>query len=212
MKPKLIIYDFDGVICDSVNVKTQAFAELYKSHGKKIQDQVVRYHLEHGGISRFEKIRYFQDTLLQSPASKEQIQELAGNFADMVKEKVIASMYINGAKEFIQQHAENCPQYICTGTPEVEIIEILERRNLTSFFKGIYGSPKTKTQIINQILAATGYKAEEGIFLGDAMTDYKAAKEYGMPFIGIKSNDTVFPEGTFVIEDFTDKKLETFLL
>lgn len=209
---KCFIYDFDGVICDSVNVKTLAFAELYKSYGKEIQDQVVRYHLEHGGISRFEKIRYFQNTLLQSPASEEKIQELAEDFADMVKEKVIASMYINGAKEFIQQHADNCSQYICTGTPEVEIIEILESRNLTSFFKGIYGSPKTKTQIINHILVATGYKAEEGIFLGDAMTDYKAAKECGMPFIGIKSNDTVFPKGTIVIEDFTDKKLETFLI
>ena len=106
----------------------------------------------------------------------------------------------------------NCPQYICTGTPEVEIIEILDRRNLTSFFKGIYGSPKTKTQIINLILAATGYKAEEGIFLGDAMTDYKAAKECGMPFIAIKSDDTVFPKGTNVIKDFTDKKLESFQL
>jgi phosphoglycolate phosphatase-like HAD superfamily hydrolase len=212
MKPKLIIYDFDGVICDSVNVKTQAFAELYKSHGKEIQDQVISYHLEHGGISRFEKIRYFQETLLQSPASEEKVQELAGNFTDMVKEKVIASMYINGAKEFIQQHADICEQYICTGTPEVEIIEIIHRRGLTSFFKGVYGSPKTKTQIINEILSATGYKAEESVFLGDAMTDYKAAKVCGMPFIGIKSNDTVFPEGTFVLEDFNDKKLETFLL
>lgn len=200
------------MICDSVNVKTQAFAELYKSYGKEIQDQVIRYHLEHGGISRFEKIRYFQDTLLQSLASEEKVQELAGNFADMVKEKVIASMYINGAKEFIQQNADICSQYVCTGTPEVEIIEILDKRGLTSFFKGVYGSPKTKTQIITQILAAIGYKAEEGIFLGDAMTDYKAAKECGMPFVGIKSNDTVFPEGTFVIEDFTDKKLETLLL
>jgi HAD superfamily hydrolase (TIGR01549 family) len=212
MKPKLIIYDFDGVICDSVNVKTWAFAELYKSYGKEIQDQVVRYHLEHGGISRFEKIRYFQGTLLQSPVSEEKIQEIAGDFAYMVKEKVIASMYINGAKEFIQQHADKLPQFICTGTPEVEIIEILERRNLTSFFKGIFGSPKSKIQIIHQILTESEQKAEECIFVGDAMTDYKAAKECGMPFVGLKSNDTVFPEGTFVIEDFTDKKLETFLL
>ena len=99
MKPKLIIYDFDGVICDSVNVKTRAFAELYKSYGKEIQDQVVRYHLEHGGISRYEKIRYFQETILQMTTSDEQIQEIAKDFSKMVKEKVIASIFINGAKE-----------------------------------------------------------------------------------------------------------------
>ena len=33
MKPKVIIYDFDGVVCDSVNVKTEAFVKLYKSYG-----------------------------------------------------------------------------------------------------------------------------------------------------------------------------------
>lgn len=212
MKPKLIIYDFDGVICDSVNVKTRAFAELYKSYGKEVQDQVVRYHLEHGGISRYEKIRYFQETIIQMTASDEQIQEIAKDFSEMVKEKVIASIFINGAKEFIQQHADNCPQYICTGTPELEIVEILDRRGLSSFFKGIYGSPKTKTQIISQIITSTGYSVEECIFLGDAITDYKAAKVCGIPFIGMKNNDTTFPLGTFVIEDFTDKKLETFLL
>ena len=32
-KIKAIIFDYDGVIAESVNVKTEAFAELYKHYG-----------------------------------------------------------------------------------------------------------------------------------------------------------------------------------
>ena len=53
-----IIFDFDGVITDSVNIKKEAFAELYSKYGSRIQKKVVNHHLEHGGISRFDKIKY----------------------------------------------------------------------------------------------------------------------------------------------------------
>ena len=40
------------------------------------------------------------------------------------------------------------------------------------------------------------------------MTDYKAAIECNVPFIGLKNTHTVFPEGTILIDDFYDVKLE----
>jgi hypothetical protein len=43
--------------------KTNAFVELYKDYSSDIQNQVRHYHLMNGGISRFEKIRYFQEKL-----------------------------------------------------------------------------------------------------------------------------------------------------
>jgi hypothetical protein len=42
------------------------------------------------------------------------------------------------------------------------------------------------------------------------MTDYKAAKACNIPFVGIRNNETVFPEGTNLINDFNDPKLEIF--
>ena len=34
-----IFFDFDGVIADSVNVKTEAFAKMYESYGKEVKKQ-----------------------------------------------------------------------------------------------------------------------------------------------------------------------------
>jgi phosphoglycolate phosphatase-like HAD superfamily hydrolase len=212
MKPKVIIYDFDGVICDSVNIKTEAFIELYKGHGLNIQNKVKNYHVSHGGISRFEKIRYFQTELLNQPLDDKSLSLLTNRFADLVKEKVISSPYIKGAKEFIEKytHGETL-QFICTGTPESEIIEIIDRRGMSHLFSGIYGSPKTKEAIIKEILEQTCVKQNECVFFGDALTDYHAANAFDIPFIGVRSIDITFPQGTFMIDDFNDvglKKIE----
>ena len=38
---KNIIFDYDGTIADSVNIKTEAFAELYRIYGKEIERKVT---------------------------------------------------------------------------------------------------------------------------------------------------------------------------
>ena len=144
MKVKGLIYDFDGVICDSVNVKTDAFAEMYKSYGEEVQSQVVQYHLVHGGVSRFDKFKYYHNNFLGKKISDIEIDELAEQFSLLVKEKVISSKFIKGADKFLEKNSRDFIQFVCTGTPENEIIDICDRRNLSGFFEGIYGSPKKK--------------------------------------------------------------------
>ena len=56
---KGIIFDFDGVIVESVNIKTIAFKKIYKKYGNEIVNKVVDHHLSNGGMSRFEKFNYY---------------------------------------------------------------------------------------------------------------------------------------------------------
>jgi len=205
--PDVFIYDFDGVICDSVNVKTEAFLELYKGYGPEIQEKVREYHLQNGGISRIEKFRYFQSVLLKKDVTEEEINQLSTQFSLLVKENVIASPYIKGVFDFIKLNAKKL-QFICTGTPENEIYEIAERKDISHFFKNIYGSPKSKTEIINIILEQTSVSKQKCIFFGDAMTDFNTARLSNIPFIGIKNLETNFPQGTTIINDFTDPLLK----
>jgi HAD superfamily hydrolase (TIGR01549 family) len=208
--PEVIIYDFDGVICDSVNIKTEAFVDLYKSFEPKIQAQVREYHLLNGGISRYEKFKFFQSILLGKEVSEDEIINLSSQFSALVKEKVIASEYIKGAYNFIKRNAFK-KQFICSGTPEIEIYEISEKKGISSFFQQLYGSPKTKTEIINIILTQTKVSRDKCIFFGDAMTDYNAAQFCAIPFIGIKNAETTFPDGTIIIRDFEDLVLNLYI-
>ena len=36
-----VFFDFDGVILDSVDVKTQAFADMYRPSGPKVDNAIV---------------------------------------------------------------------------------------------------------------------------------------------------------------------------
>ena len=52
---KSIIFDFDGVILDSLEAKSEAFEELYADYGTSIVKKVRKYHLSNGGVSRQKK-------------------------------------------------------------------------------------------------------------------------------------------------------------
>jgi len=41
---KALFFDFDGVLADSVEVKTDAFSKLFEKFGPEIQAKVVEHH------------------------------------------------------------------------------------------------------------------------------------------------------------------------
>lgn len=198
-----IIFDFDGVICDSVNIKTEAFIELYSNYPKPITESVKKYHLEHGGISRFEKIKYFETVLLKNEYNSEIISKKAQIFSNLVKNKVVKSEYITGVINFIKKN-HNTLKFICTGTPESEIIDIVHKREINSYFTGVFGSPKSKEKIIHNIILKWKIDPKEILYFGDAMTDLYASQKYGINFVGIKNLDTKFPDNINIINDFYD--------
>lgn len=206
---KGIIFDFDGVVCDSVNVKTEAFATMYRAHGDDVVAKVVQYHHDHGGISRYEKFRYYHKELLGIALTDEEVMKLGDDFSSIALQKVIDSPYIPGVLDFIKKQHKRADLFICTGTPESEILIILKKKNLTQYFTGIFGAPKSKADIIREIMLRYHKTPEQLEFFGDAMTDYKAAMETNVKFIGVYSTTTAFPEGTVVINDFSSLVIST---
>ena len=63
---RAIAFDFDGVLAESVDIKTRAYALLFKGEGDQSIRQIVDFHLKNGGISRFEKIRKIYNDILNN--------------------------------------------------------------------------------------------------------------------------------------------------
>lgn len=61
-----VIFDFDGVIVESADIKTEAFIALYKEHGAQAVAAAVAHHQANGGISRRKKIRHIHREHLES--------------------------------------------------------------------------------------------------------------------------------------------------
>lgn len=183
---KAVFFDFDGVILDSVDVKTKAFAAMFRDYGPEIEKAVVDYHLAHGGVSRFEKFKYYYNKLLSKPIDEMELQRLGKRFNGLVLEKVLAAPFIPGALETLKELKEkSIPAFVVSGTPDDELKVIVEKRTLTDYFVEVHGSPRTKSEVVKDLLGRYHYNPSECLFVGDAMTDYAVAKEQNMIFLGI---------------------------
>jgi len=185
---KAIIFDFDGVIAESVNVKTEAFASLYEPYGKQIVKKVVQHHLANGGVSRFEKFKIYHKDLLNIELNDQNLQELSNQFSDLVVDKVIKAPYVPGALEFIKINHKKYDLYISSATPSVEIVQIVKQRKIFDYFKGVNGSPISKNKHIKKIIKSNNYKKTEVIFIGDSTSDRDAANENNIKFIARINN------------------------
>lgn len=180
-----IIFDFDGVIVESGKIKTQAFAELYRPYGDDIVAQVVQFHTQNGGMSRYHKFRHFQEHFLhQPPLTEAEEKQLDIRFSELVVEAVIAAEPVPGAIELIQRQSGRIPLFVASGTPESELKIIVERRGLTPYFTKVRGAPALKKTIIAEILSAYSLAPESVLMIGDAMADYEGAQANHTAFLG----------------------------
>ena len=199
-----IIFDFDGVVVESGKIKTQAFAELYRAYGDDIVAKVVQFHTQNGGMSRYRKFRHFQEHFLGKPPLTEAEElQLDIRFSELVVEAVIAAEPVPGAIELIRQQSGRIPLFIASGTPEVELKVIVERRGLAPYFTGVRGAPALKKTIIAEILAAHGLKPESVLMIGDAMADLEGAQANNTVFLGrvFPGDSNPFPAHIEVVPD-----------
>ena len=205
MNIKNIFFDFDGVIAESVSAKTDAFEEMYLPYGKDIATKVVEYHKLHGGVSRYEKFKYFHKEFLNELINQEKIDELAIQFSNIVLDKVINSDEVSGANYFIEKYHTKFQFWVITGTPTTEIELIAEKRKLTSFFIGLHGSPKNKRYWTENLIKKHNLKRDEIIFLGDATTDMDAAN-FSKTHFALRENE----ENKEIFKDYKGHRFNDF--
>lgn len=197
-----VVLDFDGVVLQSVDIKTRAFAELFSGEKPEDARKILDYHLAHGGVSRFEKFRWAYREVLKRPLPAEKEKELGERFNALVEEAVSKCAFVPGAREFLTRASRGLPLFVASGTPQPELRRIVERRGLSDFFKGVYGAPAKKAEIISGVARSLACSPQKLAMVGDAMTDHDAAKETGARFIGV-GPASAFPPGTFVLPDLT---------
>lgn len=210
MTIKAILFDFDGVVVDSVNVKTEAFSELFSNEREHLQS-IINFHLANGGMSRYIKFEIIYRDILKKPFSNELSQELGKKFSQLVLQKVIDCAYIPGALEFLQKYFNQVLLFIASGTPQDELESIITKRGLNKYFKEIHGTPRTKPDIIRDILKRYNLKSEEMPFIGDAINDYRAALETNLPFYGYApTGKGGFPPNVQIIRSFQELENRLF--
>lgn len=180
---KTVLFDFDGVLVESVDIKTDAFTEMFAGEGKESIERIVRYHLENGGVSRFEKFRFIYNHILERQLDWLTLDRLCERFSTIVVNKVVQAPFVSGALDFLDGYNTKYSCFIVSATPEEELKEIVRRRNMSDYFKEIHGSPTRKDAAINSIIERYHLKNDQIVFVGDALNDYEAARSTDVNFV-----------------------------
>jgi phosphoglycolate phosphatase-like HAD superfamily hydrolase len=180
-------FDFDGVILESAEIKTEAFLELFADYPQH-QEAILRYHLDNVGISRYRKFDWIFSELLGRPLDDLQSKKLGEAFSKITFDKIVNCPFVPGAIELLETLHGVTDCFVVSGTPHDELASVVECRGLAPYFKEVWGSPQQKTDIIRSILERHDLGRNEVLFVGDGISDYRAAKEAGVPFFARKRN------------------------
>ena len=202
---KAIIFDFDGVITESNNIKANGYLELFAEFPEAIPE-FKEYHRNHFGAFRNEKIRYFYAEILGQELTPEKSGELVHKYADAVFGQMVTAPYVKGIIDFLEQNKEQYRFFIVTGCPTEEVKEVARQRGIAHYFRAIYGSPKDKAENIRGLLLEHKLKNKEVIFIGDTESDWEYAARTRVPFVARLTPESgcLAQSYPYIIKDMTE--------
>jgi phosphoglycolate phosphatase-like HAD superfamily hydrolase len=204
---KVVIFDFDGVILDSMPIKTNAFRRLVEDFGSDAADAFAAYHKANGGLSRYVKIRYFFEEIVKKPVSDETVLEYADKFSKIVTEELSKPDYlIKETMDFIASLHGKKKLFIASGADDRELKYLCAVYGIERFFDGIYGSPTPKELLVAKILQESSCGSGEAVLIGDSINDYYAADSNKVCFLGY-NNDELRRVGGY-IDSFAGLELD----
>lgn len=206
-RPEAVVFDFDGVIVESVEIKNRAYETLFRHESAHV-DEIVAFHLAHIGLSRYEKFPRIYTEILGRPLDAEEADRLDREFSRLVAEELLQCPLVKGAREFLERHSRTQRLYVASAAPEGEVRGVVAARGLVSFFQAVYGSPAGKLEILLRILLEAGLEPDSALFVGDAVNDLLAARAAGIPFVGRVPEGAAIPfppdEAVLVVHDLAE--------
>lgn len=181
-KAALIFWDFDGVIKDSVGVKTAAFEKLFFPYGQEIAQKVKNHHEANVGVSRYEKMPLYL-AWAGEKVTDELLEKFNSLFSEAVFQSVIESPWVPGVYEYLSENYLEKKFVLVTATPQVEIDKILCVLKISRYFQKVIGAPAMKKDAVRSILEQQKNFQGEALMIGDAETDLLAAQANSINFL-----------------------------
>lgn len=182
---KNILWDFDGVILNSMPIRYKGFIEIFKDFENKKVDLLLQYHKKNGGLSRYVKIRYFFEKILNKSISDSDVLKYSGNFSKIMRNELInPKNLINDSINFIKENHKNYNFHIVSGSDQNELRFLCQELKINHFFISIHGSPVHKNDLVKNLLNDFSYINNQTALIGDSINDYNASIENNIGFFG----------------------------
>ncbi len=188
-----IIFDFDGVIVDSNEIRIEGFRTLYAAEAGDQLDQFMQYVHGNRGLSRYRKIRYYYEQIRGEQVPNDIIERDARRYSHIVAKDVASAPELPGAEAFLAECKRDFRFALVSASDQDELRAICRLRGLDRYFDAILGSPEDKAVNISNLMQDFGWHHRLTVYVGDSTNDRSAASSVGIDFIGFGMGN--FPAG-----------------
>ena len=201
-KYRTFIFDCDGVILNSNNVKTESFRRAFSDYKEDLVNEFISYHKSNGGISRYEKIKFFLENLAPKynyVNESRNYNHLVNQYSSICIEALYNVEIAKGLKN-LRNYNVKSNWLIISGGDQSELRNVFKFKKINDYFDGgIFGSPDKKIDILIREIENKNVQYP-ALFLGDSKLDYQVANSQLINFIFI-SQWTDFKEYKKFCED-----------
>jgi phosphoglycolate phosphatase-like HAD superfamily hydrolase len=183
-----LLWDFDGVLLDSMSVRGEAFRFVLQHYTSSEVDTLLVWHQANGGLSRYVKFRYFMSEILDVEIDEAVVLNWADQFSIYCRDRLSdRSKLILPTNSLVQRLQGRIPMHIVSGSDGKELKELCNELGIADRFVTIEGSPTPKTDLVAGILNVYKYKPASAWLVGDAINDKTAAEANGLNFLGFRN-------------------------
>lgn len=193
---KCVVFDFDGTLVDSNDIKRDAFFEVARPWDPS--DEVVAEVFERWpAADRYGKAREIArelmvrkllpgDSDLESWAAR-----LANDYTSKCEAAIASCREMPGASTALEKlSAKGLLLFINSATPVVPLQRLTQLRNWDHFFRAVYGAESTKAKNLMQIARTSGTDRSEMVHVGDQLDDRHGAQQFGCHFVAMTAGNT----------------------
>jgi phosphoglycolate phosphatase-like HAD superfamily hydrolase len=192
MAIKVIVFDLDGTLIDSNQLKYDAFFKLFPFDAPppNIIEKVLDEFLEESRYVILREILKRVDTeTINENELDNRVLALATKYNDLIVGGAKQCNEKPGAKEVLELFSKRYKLYLSSTTPEASLKEIVKHRNWNGFFCDLFGFPNDKTSVLLNIIKKESVNPDELLVVGDGKSDRNSANSVKCKYFRI-SNDS----------------------
>ena len=174
-KVNTIIFDCDGVILNSNQLKKEAyFKAAFPSYGHELASSLTTYLTNNTGRPRGHFIDYFLKNIAPLDISGLGYEELLNAVTQEIY-KGLMECEVSPCLFKLREKTPDIKWLVVSGGVEKELRNVFNNRSLFDLFDGgIYGAPMTKDEILSSLISNNRIKFPV-LFLGDSKYDHEVA-------------------------------------
>ena len=182
-KVNTIIFDCDGVILNSNQLKKQAYYNAtFPSYGHELASSLTTYLAKNTGKPRDHFFDYFLKNIVPPGVSGLGFEELLNAVTQEIY-KGLMKCEVSPCLFKLREKTPDIKWLVASGGVEKELRDVFKNRSLFDLFDGgIYGGPMTKDEILTSLFNKNHIKFPV-LFLGDSKYDYEVARKAKLDFL-----------------------------